>query len=257
MSVFQAHKLILCASSPVLQSLIKAGDQLSELNMASGIRSAAVEVFIHYLYTGELVVLTDQNMTDLKKLADQYSVDSLKTELEKSVQDLNEAETDDHSEGTLLKERETISEKSKSYSDRVSNITSEKKAHDSSAASGYFSVSALKSKVTAPPAVPQPRETTPPNVDKYHSVSDSVHQDSDDDNNYDDSGAMDYDDNSDQENGTRVNTVDKAIIKREPVHDMDKAFDHSHGLAETSLSARLADLKRERETSMYTFLWLF
>ena len=228
--------------------------------MASGIRSAAVEVFIHYLYTGELE-LSDQNMTDLKKLADQYSVDSLKTELVKAVQDLNKAETDDHSERPLLKEKETKLEKSKRDSDRVSNITSEKKSHDSSAASGYFSVSALKSKVTTPPTLPQPSETTPPNVDNYHSVSDSVHQDSDDDNNYDDSGAMDYDDNSDEENGTRVgeneagvDTVDKAIIKREPVHDMDQAFNHSHGLAETSLSARLADLKRERETSMYTLL---
>ena len=224
--------------------------------MASGIRSAAVEVFIHYLYTGELE-LSNQNMTDLKKLADQYSVDSLKTELVKAVQDLNEAETYDHSERTLLKERETISEKSKSDTDRVSNITSEKKSLNSSVASGYFSVSALKSKVTAPPAVPQPRETTPPNVDNYHSLGDSVHQDSDDDNNDDDGGAMDYDDNSDEENETSVDTVDKAIIKREPVHDMDQAFSHSHGLAETSLSARLADLKRERETSMYNFHWLF
>ena len=220
--------------------------------MASGIRSAAVEVFIHYLYTGELE-LSDQNMTDLKKLADQYSVDSLKTELEKAVQDLNKAQTDDHSERTLLKERETISEKSKRDSDRVSNDTSEKKSHDSSVASGYFSVSALKSKVTAPPTVPQPSETTPPNVDKYHSVSDSVHQDSDDENNNDDDGAMDYDDNSGEENEASVDIVDKAIIKREPVHDMDKAFNHSHHLADTSLSARLADLKRERETSMYTF----
>ena len=224
--------------------------------MASGIRSAAVEVFIHYLYTGELE-LSDQNMTDLKKLADKYNVDSLKTELEKGVQDLNEAQTDDHSEGTLLKERETKSEKYKSESDRVSNMTSEKKSHDLSVASGYFSVSALKSKVTAPPTVPQPSETTPPNVDNSHSVSDSVHQDSDDDNNYDDGGAMDYDDNSDEENEAGVETVDKAIIKREPVHDMDKVFDHSHGLAETSLLDRLADLKRERETSMYTFHWLF
>ena len=222
--------------------------------MTSGIRSASVEVFIHYLYTGELE-LSDQNMTDLKKLADQYSVDSLKTELEKAVQYLNKAQTD-HSEGTLLKERETISEKSKSDSVRVSNITSEKKSHDSSVASGYFSVSALKSKVTAPPATPQPSYTTTPNVDNYHSVCDSVRQDSDDDNS-DDGGAMDYDDNSDEENEAGVDTVDKAIIKREPVNDMDKAFDHSHVLAETSLSARLADLKRERETSMYTFHWLF
>ena len=58
---------------------------LSDMTVSSGVSVKAVEAFIHYLYTGELQ-LNDADLADVEKLASEYSVDSLKTVLDKNYE---------------------------------------------------------------------------------------------------------------------------------------------------------------------------
>lgn len=84
----QAHKLILCAASPVLQNMMKGNEFFDEIDIPSEVSSAAVEVFIHYIYTGELL-LKAKEMTDVEKLMKEYGMESLKSGFMKDTESLS------------------------------------------------------------------------------------------------------------------------------------------------------------------------
>lgn len=87
-TLLQAHKLILCAASPVLQNLMKGKEFYDEIDIPPEISSAAVEVFIHYIYTGELL-LKAKEMTDLEKLMKEYGMESFKSDFMKDSESLS------------------------------------------------------------------------------------------------------------------------------------------------------------------------
>ena len=79
----QVHKLILCATNPILLNQITGKDgAVTEMTVSSDVSPPAVESFIHYLYTGELK-LDKTDLADVEKLVAEYGVDSLRLVLDK------------------------------------------------------------------------------------------------------------------------------------------------------------------------------
>ena len=212
---------------------------MKEINITLCVSSSAVEVFIHYLYTGELLCNV-ANMTDLKRLAQEYSVDSLKSELvkedqifgandlkpiadERQTENIFDPQTDrsklhakgfDHSVKPKSAQSQFDRIRTDTNSEKKSNVIHQQDSNLTHKMGTYFSVSALpKSKIT-----PTKSKEASSVEDLSKSTSDSRLQDYDDDD--DNTADMDYDENSDDE--FQDTSLDNAIVKSEPASEMER-----------------------------------
>lgn len=75
--MFQAHRVVLVAACPMLQSMENAavGSHL-EVRLAADIKQESIQTFLQYLYEG-FMMLTEQNCRDVEKIARLLQVDSV------------------------------------------------------------------------------------------------------------------------------------------------------------------------------------
>ena len=81
--VYQAHKLILAAASPVLEAMLYGGMQTNEAIKITDISGRTFEKFIDYAYTGAIALREDEDdkLEDLLELyycGQKYLVDDLR-----------------------------------------------------------------------------------------------------------------------------------------------------------------------------------
>lgn len=76
-SITKAHRVVLVAACPMLQSMDGAGMGNSlEVKLSSDIQQASVSAFLQYLYDG-FMMLTEDNIRDVEKIARLLQVDSV------------------------------------------------------------------------------------------------------------------------------------------------------------------------------------
>ena len=82
--LMEAHKVILAASSPLFQSLLKGPKQLiSQLIYLRGVKSADLSVLLDYIYLGE-VILPEERLQSFLLLADDLQLRGLEIKTNES-----------------------------------------------------------------------------------------------------------------------------------------------------------------------------